>query len=93
MIRSWRSRELDAIFKGRIPKGFPPDLVSRTRRLLAQLNAAQSIDDLAAPPGNRLHRLQGDLAGRWSVSVNAQFRITFEWRDGEAYDVWFGDYH
>jgi toxin HigB-1 len=48
---------------------------------------------MKAPPGNRLHMLDGDLVGLWSVSVNMQYRITFRWKDGHAHDVWFGDYH
>lgn len=93
MIHSWASRDLKDVFEGRLPKGFPPDLFKRARRVLAQLNAATAPEDMASPPGNRLHKLEGDLAGRWSVSVNAQFRITFIWGLQGPEDVWFGDYH
>jgi toxin HigB-1 len=93
MIRSWKSGDLEVVFQGRVPRRFPSELYARTRRLLAQLNAASALVDLKAPPGNRLHQLQGDLGGKWSISVNMQYRITFVWRDGDAYDVWFGDYH
>jgi toxin HigB-1 len=93
MIRTWKSEDLETVFYGRSPKGFPSDLIGKTRRLLAQLNAAVTVQDMAAPPGNRLHILSGELDGVWSVSVNMQYRLTFEWRDGDAYDVWFGDYH
>jgi toxin HigB-1 len=78
---------------GRRPRRFPSDVFERTRRLLAQLHAATRIEDMMAPPGNRLHRLTGDLDGLWSVSVNSQYRLVFEWSAGDAYDVWFGDYH
>ncbi len=93
MIRSWASASLQAVFEGRTPRGFPPDLLRRTRRLLAQINAAAGVEDLRAPPGNRLHRLTGDMTGRWSVSVNDQYRITFLWGPDGPEDVWFGDYH
>lgn len=48
---------------------------------------------MAAPPGNRLHRLRGDRDGIWAVRINDQYRLTFVWRDGDAFDVWIGDYH
>jgi toxin HigB-1 len=93
MIKSWKSSDLETVFYGGSPKGFPASLVPRTRRLLAQLNTAVSPIDMKAPPGNRLHQLSGDLIGVWSISVNMQFRITFTWSNGDAYNVWFGDYH
>ena len=45
------------------------------------------------PPGNRLEKLKGDRSGQWSIRVNDQWRICFTWSDGDAFDVWFGDYH
>lgn len=93
MIQSWSSKDVEAVFKGRNPKGFPPDLVRRVRRVLAQLNAATSPDDMRAPPGNRLHQLTGDHWPEWSVSVNDQFRVTFVWGPDGPEHVWFGDYH
>lgn len=93
MIESWKSEELEDVFMGLTPKGFPAAAMSKARRLLAQLNAAASPEDMRAPPGNRLHMLGDDLEGHWSVSVNMQYRITFRWENGNAYDVWFGDYH
>jgi proteic killer suppression protein len=57
------------------------------------LNNAQSLDDLRVPPGNRLERLRGDRSGQYSIRVNDQWRICFEWRDGEAYEVEIVDYH
>ncbi|MDQ0471900.1 plasmid maintenance system killer protein [Labrys wisconsinensis] len=51
------------------------------------------VEDLRVPPGNRLHKLAGDRVGQWSISVNDQWRICFNWRDGDAYDVEFVDYH
>ncbi|MDG2530785.1 type II toxin-antitoxin system RelE/ParE family toxin [Caulobacter endophyticus] len=93
MIQSWRSDTARAVFLGHSPKGFPADLVKRTRRVLAQLNAATEIAQMRIPPGNRLHALGGDRTGEWSVSVNDQFRITFRWGEDGPEDVWFGDYH
>lgn len=93
-IQSWSSDQAKAIFEGRNPgKGFPADLISATRRRLQRLDAAVQIGDQRVPPSHRLHRLEGDLAGRWSISVNDQFRITFIWGDAGPEEVWFGDYH
>jgi proteic killer suppression protein len=57
------------------------------------LNNAQSLNDLRVPPGNRLERLQGDRADQYSIRINDQWRICFEWRDGEAHEVEIVDYH
>lgn len=93
MIKSWKSKDAKAVFEGQSPKGFPANLVSRTRMLLALLNAATDVEQLRSPPGNRLHQLTGDLAGHWSIAVNAQFRIVFIWGPDGPEEVWFGDYH
>ncbi len=61
-------------------------------RKLKQLDLARRLEDMRAPPGNRLEALRGDRAGQWSVRVNDQFRICFRWDDG-AEDVEIVDYH
>ena len=93
MIRSWKSRDARLVFEGRAPKGFPADLVRATRRRLERLDAAVTVEDLRAPPGHRLHRLGADRAGQWSISVNDQFRICFEWGQSGPKNVEFTDYH
>ena len=60
---------------------------------LELLAAAERLDDLRMPPGNRLERLSGDREGQYSIRVNDQWRICFEWRHNEAYDVEIVDYH
>jgi toxin HigB-1 len=60
---------------------------------LQQLNAATQLDDLRAPPGNRLEALRGERAGLYSIRINAQFRICFAWRDDGIHDVEIVDYH
>ncbi len=57
------------------------------------LNNAQSLSDLRVPPGNRLEALRGDRAGQHSIRINDQWRICFEWREGDAFDVEIVDYH
>ena len=93
MIRSWKGKAAEVVFRGIVPKGFPADLLAVTRRRLAQLDAALSLDDLRSPPGNRLHALAGDRKGQWSIRVNDQFRICFNWTPTGPMDVEFVDYH
>ena len=57
------------------------------------LNAAESLEDLRSPPGNRLERLRGDLRGLYSIRVNDQWRIVFGWEPGRAFAVRIDDYH
>lgn len=63
------------------------------RRKLRQLDTALELRDLAVFPGNRLEALKGDRAGQHSIRINDQWRICFEWRDGDAYNVGIVDYH
>jgi len=62
-------------------------------RKLDMLDAAADLMDLKAPPGNRLEKLKGDRAGRWSIRINDQFRIVFIWNHGNAEAVTIDDYH
>jgi proteic killer suppression protein len=93
VIQSWRTKEAEAVFFGRAPKGFPAALISVARRKLATLDAAAQVEDLRVPPGNRLEQLKGDRAGQWSIRVNNQFRICFVWGANGPEEVEFIDYH
>ena len=62
-------------------------------RKLLLLDAAESLDDLRSPPGNRLEKLSGDRAGQHSIRVNDQWRICFVWRGRSAFEVEIADYH
>jgi proteic killer suppression protein len=74
-IQSWKSPQAQAVFLGKDPgKGFPADLIKAARRRLQRLDAAAAVEDLRAPPSHRLHPLEGDRAGEWSISVNAASR-------------------
>jgi proteic killer suppression protein len=57
------------------------------------VNAAERVDDLQVPPGNRLERLKGGREGQYSIRVNEQWRICFRWSGGDAFDVEIADYH
>ena len=93
VIRSFKDAATEAAFHGEAGKGFPADLVKVTRRKLRYLHSAKTLDDLRAPPGNRLETLKGDRAGQNSIRVNDQFRICFVWTPDGPEEVEFTDYH
>ena len=74
-------------------KGFPADPVKRTRALLSALDAAVILDDLRFPPGNHLEELKGDRAGYYSVRINDQWKMCFQWTDQGPADLEIVDYH
>lgn len=92
MILGFSDRDTERLFRLERVQQF--QAVERAAlRKLAMLDAALRIEDLRAPPGNRLEALKGDRAGQWSIRVNDQWRICFRWRDGNASDVELTDYH
>jgi toxin HigB-1 len=93
MIRSFKDRRTEAVFKGESPKGFPSDLVKVARRKLRMIHRAVRLEDLRAPPANRLEALKGDRQGQHSIRINDQFRICFTWLENDAYSVEVTDYH
>lgn len=93
MILNFKDKITEAVFGGWKPKHFPADLVSVARRKLRMLHRATRLDDLKAPPGNRLHALTRDRLGQHAISINDQFRICFVWKEGNAHDVEITDYH
>ncbi|MDE2487113.1 MAG: type II toxin-antitoxin system RelE/ParE family toxin [Alphaproteobacteria bacterium] len=93
MIRSFRDRETRTIWSGERSRRLPTDIQDVALRKLRLLNAAARLDDLRAPPGNRLEALTGDRAGQHSIRVNQQWRLCFRWTDGGAEDVEICDYH
>lgn len=93
MIRTTKDKRIADLRTGVSFKGFPPDLVARAQRRLAQLDAASNLSDLRVPPSNRLELLKGDRAGIWSIRINSQWRVCFIWQDGDAFDVEIVDYH
>jgi len=93
MIRSFRDKRTASVAAGRLPKGFPSDLLTVGRRKLGILDNAASLEDLRSPPGNRLEALSGDRSGRHGIRINQQWRVCFVWRDGNAEEVEIVDYH
>lgn len=93
MINAFADAQTQQLYLTGKAQRVPPDVATRARRRLDQINAAIRIEDLKAPPGNRLHSLEGDRRGQYSISVNDQWRVCFRFEDGDAYNVEFCDYH
>ena len=79
--------------RGESVKGFPADLVKRTKSKILLVLSARSLDDLRIPPSNRLEKLKGTRGGQWSIRVNDKYRICFDWSGDEASEIEFTDYH
>lgn len=92
MIKSFRHKGLRKLFETGSAAGVQPSHAKRLRLQLSALDSAQTIDDMEIP-GFRLHPLKGELAGRWSITVNGNWRVTFEFREGNAYVLDYEDYH
>ncbi|MGH8529278.1 MAG: type II toxin-antitoxin system RelE/ParE family toxin [Nevskiales bacterium] len=92
MIQSFRHKGLRKFFESGSAAGIQPHHAKRLRMLLAALDTAQSVDDMNVP-GFRLHPMKGSERDRWSVWVNGNWRLTFEFRDGRAYVLDYEDYH
>ena len=93
MIRSFRDRETERVFRRERTRMLAPDVQRMAQRKLTVLDAADSLQDLRVPPGNRLEKLSGDREGQHSIRINNQWRICFRWRDRDAADVEIVDYH
>jgi len=93
MIESFASEETEKIFRGQVSKKFPKDIQRTARRKLIYLDDAEDLQDLLAPPGNRLEKLKGDRAGQHSIRINDQWRICFNWSGNKAKDIEIVDYH
>ena len=92
MIKSFRSDATGRLFHRQSSRRFRAIERSALRKL-DMLDAANDLRILAGLPGNRLERLRGDREGQYSIRINDQWRICFEWHDGNAYGVEITDYH
>jgi proteic killer suppression protein len=93
MIRSFRDSHTERVFNRQGKSRLSQPVRRAALRKLLILDAAESLDDLRVPPGNRLEKLEGDRAGQYSIRVNDQWRICFKWFDGNVYEVEIVDYH
>lgn len=96
MIVNFKSQTVQDIYDGinsKDARNVPVTIWKISGRKLDMINAAINITDLKVPPGNRLEKLTGDLAGFYSIRINDQYRIIFRFEDNNAYDVDITDYH
>jgi proteic killer suppression protein len=93
MIKTFADQDTRPLYETGGSRRLPPDIVRRAFRKLEYVDLATSLDDLRVPPGNRLHALERDRTGQYSISVNDRWRVCFRFADGDAYDVKITDYH
>jgi proteic killer suppression protein len=93
VIQSFASKETEKIFNGHFSKKLPTDIQRSARRRLRYLHNAVNLQDLQAVPGYRLEKLKGDRAGQYSIRINDQWRICFDWVEQHAQRVEIVDYH
>jgi proteic killer suppression protein len=92
MIKSFGDRRTEAFFENVLVREFH-SVARPAKRKLAMVNAATRLDDLRSLPENRLEKLRGNLDGYYSIRINAQWRVIFQWIDGHAHSVQIIDYH
>ncbi len=93
MIRSFADKETERVWNEERSRKLPHDIQDTALRKLQMLDAAHNIEDLRNPPGNRLEPLKGNRKGQWSIRINSQWRICFNWSDDHAEKVEICDYH
>ena len=92
MIKSFAERQTRVLFETGVSRRWSP--ISRVAvRKLVQIDSVAALEELNAPPGNRLEALKGDRAGLHSIRINDQWRICFRWESDGVYDVQIVDYH
>lgn len=92
MIKSFKHKGLEEFFYSGKKKGIRPEHADRLSRILDRLNAAGDVMDMNYP-GSNLHKLSGNLRGQFSVRVSGNWRVFFQFIDGDAYIVNYDDYH
>jgi toxin HigB-1 len=93
VIKSFKDDTTQQIYQRQPSRKLPPDIQQVALRKLRMINNAFSINDLRVPPANHLEKLFGERAGQWSIRINDQWRICFEWQERDAYNVEIIDYH
>jgi len=93
MILSFGDKETESIWNGERIKNLPLEIQQVGRRKLRMLNNSQNINDLRVPPSNRLEKLGGNLKDFYSIRINDQWRIIFQWKEGQSEQVKIVDYH
>ena len=93
MINSFGNKETRKIWEGDRIRGFPVEIQEIARRKLRMLNNSQNVSDLMIPPSNRLEKLKGNFKSFYSIRINDQWRIIFQWKNGNAEQVELIDFH
>jgi proteic killer suppression protein len=93
MIASFGDSNTESVWNGTRVKNWPPEIQQLGRRKLRMLNNSINLQDLKIPPSNRLEKLGGKLKEYYSIRINDQWRIIFQWKGGNAYEVEIIDYH
>lgn len=93
MIKSTKGKLILSVLDGHPKKGFPVEIFDVAKRKITMLNSVYSMDDLRVVPGNRLEKLKGDRKGQYSIRINNQWRICFNWTDQGPANVEIIDYH
>lgn len=93
MIKSFADKETEKIYSRNYSKKIPEEIQRRAYRKLLQIDLMNELQELRSPPGNHLEKLKGDREGQHSIRINQQWRICFEWKDGDAFAVEIVDYH
>ena len=93
MITSIADKETEKVFNQIFSKHIPKEIQRKALMKLIMIDAAQSLNDLLMPPANRLEKLQGNREGQYSIRINSQYRICFNFEDGDAENVEIVDYH
>jgi proteic killer suppression protein len=93
MIRSFCCSETERIFRREFSRKFPQNIQERAFMKLNAIDSAIEVEDLRLPPSNRLEKRKGKRKMQYSIRINEQWRICFEWRDGNAEQVGITDYH
>ena len=93
MILSFGSKETEKIWRGERVKSLPLEIQQVGRRKLRMLHNSNALVDLRVPPSNRLEKLSGKLREFYSIRINDQWRIVFEWQNNNATEVKIADYH
>jgi proteic killer suppression protein len=93
MIKEFGDKETEKIWNGIRSKKLPSEIQNSARRKLRMINNSQDINDLRIPPANRLEKLKGDLEDYYSIRINNQWRIIFQWKNDDAYKIKIVDYH
>jgi proteic killer suppression protein len=93
VIKSFRDKETEKVYRRLYSRRLPSDIQPAALRKLRMLNNSKTLQDLRSPPGHRLEKLKGTREGQYSIRIKGQWRICFAWRDADATQVEITDYH